>query len=132
MGPADAVWNRACFEAGGPKTLSAPGDRALADMIVAHSVAMNGGVLHAVEALSPGEIAAAVRGFRYFGLDGAAAVFEDIHGRLAGGHVDDGANDRLEREADERYDAVVPGDHVLVIAFEARYEAEPGEFAPLD
>jgi len=47
MRPEGEVWNRACAEAGRPKTLTAPGDRALADMVLAQSLAMNGGVLYA-------------------------------------------------------------------------------------
>jgi hypothetical protein len=110
---ADAVWNRACAEARGPKHLSKPGDRALADMILAHSLAMNGGVLHALESLSRMELTAALDGYRYFGLDSAARALEYVSERR-GDDLDDDALDRLEVEADERYASVVPDDESLV------------------
>ena len=72
------VWNRACVQAGQAKTLTLPGDRALAAMGLIHSLAMNGGVLHAVESLPPDELAARVNGYRYFGFADAASILEDI------------------------------------------------------
>lgn len=125
MGQADDIWNRACAEAGRPKTLTAPGDRALADMVLAHSLAMNGGLLHAVQSSTPDEVAAAVRGYRYFGLDSAAAVLEDIGRRWGDGSLDFADAELLENEANERYYAAVPDDEVLMDAFVARVQAEP-------
>jgi hypothetical protein len=101
-------------------------------MVLAHSLAMNGGVLHAIESLSAGERAAAFDGFRYFGLDAAAHVLEDIARRWDGGHLDLGDAERLAIEADERYAIVVADDDVLVRAFEARYGQDPGAFAAPD
>src|SRR4030095_8162662 len=89
MQPEDEIWNRACAEAGSPKPLTAPGDRALADMIHAHSLAMKGGVLHAVESLTAEERAAAVEGYRFFGLHAVALVLEDIARRFADDLDDD-------------------------------------------
>ena len=60
--------------------LTARGDRALADMVLAHSLTMNGGVLHAVESLNSEELARTV-------------------GIAAG---DDTAIDALEASADTR------------------------------
>ena len=48
MTPVDIIWNRA-WKGVGPNACS--GDRALAALLKAHGLAMNGGVLHAVECL---------------------------------------------------------------------------------
>lgn len=132
MNPSDEVWNRACAEPGGPTRLTAAGDRALADMVLAHSLAMNGRLLNSIESVTPEARAAAVQGYRYVGLDAADAVFEDVAQRWAAGHIDVDAAERLEVEADERYNAVVLDDNVLSAAFKARYVASPEQFAPLD
>jgi hypothetical protein len=131
MQPEDEIWTGACAEAGRPKSLTAPGDRALADMILAHSLAMNGGVVHAVESLTTEERAAAVEGYRYFGLDAAARVLEDIARRFDG-VLDDDEAERLEVEADERYASVVADDEVLANAFVEQYRREPTAFVPID
>ena len=124
---ANDVWNRACAEAGGPKTLTSPGDRALADMILAHSLAMNGGVLHAIECLTEAERHSAVRGYRYFGLQVAADVVEDVLVRWRD-DLDLDKAEQLEAEANNAYALAVRDDGVLVAAFEAKIETEPDEF----
>ena len=60
------IWNRAVLDAGG----STPGlgDTALAGLMLFHGLAMNGGIEHALEILSPAEFDAAIAGFRYFDL----------------------------------------------------------------
>jgi hypothetical protein len=70
------VWNRAALTAGGP--VPCEGDRALADLLFAHGLVMNGGVDHLVEVASVERIAAAVRGFRFYGLDEVASLLEDV------------------------------------------------------
>lgn len=101
-------------------------------MVLAHSVAMNGGVIHSIESLSSEQRIAAIAGYRYFGLHAAADVVDEFSRRWRSGGLHDDAAENLEVEADERYGAVVRNDDVLVDAFEARYEAAPNEFAPLD
>jgi hypothetical protein len=61
---ADRIWNRAC---GQDPLRTLPGDRALADLLFAHGLAMNGGVLHAVECLTESELSDAQAGFSYSG-----------------------------------------------------------------
>src|ERR1700686_4025963 len=68
---ADMIWNRACGE---DPLRAFPGDRALADLLRAHGLAMNGGVLHAVECLTASELSNAEAGYRFYGLDPAAAL----------------------------------------------------------
>ena len=120
MSASAGVWNRACAEAGATRTLTAPGDRALADMILAHSLAMNGGLLYAIETRRDEERVAAAGGYRYFGLNAAAEV------------LDLATSEQLEIEADERDGAVVPDDGVVVAAFEAKYAESQAEFATLN
>lgn len=97
-------------------------------MILAHSIAMNGGVLHAIESLTAHERDAAVRGYRYFALDSAANVLEDIAHRWGDGDLNLDDAEKLEFEADDRYLATVADDGVLMAAFETRLQSEPGAF----
>ena len=69
------VWNRAALEDGGPTP--AEGDLALAALLRAHGVVMNGGVDHALEVLSAAELRAALAGYRYFGFEQIALLLED-------------------------------------------------------
>ena len=62
----DLIWNRAS-EGGGANPQA--GDLALAALLRAHGLTMNGGVLHAVERLQPSELQDAASGYRFFGLD---------------------------------------------------------------
>jgi hypothetical protein len=127
----DSIWNRAAMQGGG--TSLRPGDRALADLLRFHSLSMNGGVLHGDEVRSEDEVAAAIAGYRYFGLDQAAAAVEWLVAEASGvdleGDLD--AAERLEVEGDARYAAAGPTDATLVEAFERRYRAEPEAFAPV-
>lgn len=125
------VWNRACADVV-DRALMQPGDRALVAMLLVHSLAMNGGLLHAIESLLPSELAEGIDGYRHFGLDDAAAVIGHISAKWGDGDLDLEAAEALEFEADERYAAVVPDDGRLVSAFEARLEAHPTEFAPVE
>jgi len=68
------IWNRACMKSGG--TSPREGDAALASLLSLHSLAMNGGLVHSLEVLGPARCAAAVEGFRYFGLAEMAALIE--------------------------------------------------------
>lgn len=125
------IWNRAAMERGG--TSPRAGDRALADLLHFHNVSMNGGVLHGYEVRTEVEMAAAIAGYRYFGLDEAAAAVEWLVGEASGVDLDTDseAAERLEFEGDERYANAVPTDAALVAAFEHRYSAEPEAFAPV-
>src|SRR3546814_2272427 len=72
----DQIWNRAALEVGG--TNPREGDKALASLLLLHGMAMNGGIDHAVEVLTPLEFSAALAGFRYFGLVRIAELLESI------------------------------------------------------
>lgn len=77
---ADLIWNRAALEKGG--TSPGVGDHALADLLAFHGLAMNGGVLDAIERTSPEGQARIGVAFRWFGLESVdhllASVRRDI------------------------------------------------------
>lgn len=116
----DAIWNRAALESGG--NAARAGDRALADLLLAHGMVMNGGIGHAVEALSLEEFSAAVSGFRFFGFDEVALLLERA---LRTPEQD------LEL-ADSSYGSLIPDDQVVVERFEACYCSSPEVFAPIE
>lgn len=116
----DQIWNRACLESGGASP--AEGDRALAALLLAHSIIMNGGVVHALECLSQWEISAAIAGFSYFGLAEASPVLSQAH------DDSEGTEARLNR----MYCAAVPSDETLAHAFRVKLLASPEAFAPTE
>ncbi|MHB9081794.1 MAG: DMP19 family protein [Pirellulaceae bacterium] len=124
MTETDAIWNRAAMENGG--TNPGRGDRALAALLHAHGIAMNGGVLHAAELLSDDELADAQSGYRFFGFSAVAEVLARARGLLHD-EVDLG---RCERELDGEYSNLVPEDATLVRRFEQSYRSHPSDFAP--
>jgi hypothetical protein len=92
---------------------------------------MNGGVLDAVESMPAQAITGAVSGFRFFGLDAAATVIEDVQSRLGEAEQSLEVAEQLESESDQRYGEAIPNDATIVEAFEARYEEQPNLFAPI-
>jgi hypothetical protein len=68
------VWNRAAVEAGGVSPRD--GDKALAAVLEAHGLVMNGGVFHAVECLDPERLSRCCEGYVYFGLAEIAALLK--------------------------------------------------------
>lgn len=113
------VWNRARLRSGG--TRPGPGDIALASLIRIHSAALTGGLGHAVAFLSTEEFHAGVAGYRYFGLEELAGLLEAA--KLCGS--DESTLDLMQA----RYRELVPGDEILIAAFEGVYAASPGDFA---
>jgi hypothetical protein len=120
---ADLIWNRAC-EGNAASPLS--GDRALEAMVAFHSVAMNGGVLHALEHVGPDGLEDAESGYRFFDLDGVADLLGEAKSILKLG--DD--LDVWEAELDRRYSALAPADPTLVACLENALRRTPSEFAP--
>ncbi len=121
---ADLIWNRAC-DGGGSNPRR--GDRALAAMIAAHSLTMNGGVLHAVECLLPSRLADAQLGYHFFGLDAVADLFSEARRVFE-------ADDDLESQEsrlDHQYATLVPDDSFLIQHFEKHWRENPSDYAPL-
>ena len=124
----DAIWNRAAIESGGPSPRS--GDEALASLLRAHSLAMSGGLLDAVERMSPDELDAAQNGYRAFDLPEVAAVIAHVRTELGRDDLSDAELDALAGEADARYADVVATDAIIVDRFERRLTLAPDDFAP--
>jgi hypothetical protein len=128
---ADGIWNRACDPS---LRFTHPGDAALAAVLLCHGMAMNGGLLHAVQGLEPDQRERAVAGFRLLGLDDAAAAVEAVArqaARLPAG--DPAAEERLEVEAGRRYDEALPDwDETIDRAFQDHLRRHPEAYAPLD
>jgi hypothetical protein len=120
----DLIWNRACSES---RLRSHPGDRALRDLIRAHGLVMNGGVLHAVECLTPDQLADAESGYRFYGFDAAALLLASAKRILA---TEDNL-DLHERELDRQYDAIIQDDTALFNTFAKHMQANPRDYAPL-
>jgi uncharacterized protein YpuA (DUF1002 family) len=127
---ADAIWNRACDPSA---AFPHPGDAALAAVLLCHGMAMNGGLLSAVEGLEQDQRVRAEAGFRLLGLDPAAEAVADIARQAAALPVDDpDAAERLEEDANRRYgDALPEWDETIDRAFRAHLERAPEAYAPL-
>ena len=127
---ADEVWNRAC-DPDAPFTH--PGDAALAAVLLCHGTAMNGGLLHACETLDPEQRERAVAGYRLLGLDAAADAVEDVTRQAAALDGDDpAAVERLEEQANRRYDAALPEwEETVDRAFRDHLRRAPEAYAPL-
>ena len=126
MTDADQVWNRASLDAGGPNPRE--GDRALAGLLLAHGLVMNGGVRHACSSLDPQELRAAASGYRFFG-------FEDIPALLERSALSD--QSELDKDVDDdgdpldqEYWDIIPNDETIVERFHAMYTASPDRFSP--
>ncbi|HVY05544.1 MAG TPA: hypothetical protein VHB46_06170 [Burkholderiales bacterium] len=94
----------------------------MAAALAAHGLVMNGGVEHTLGILTEAQLLAAIQGFRYFGMNAAARVFETA---LAARGIDSNVHDRSYWEA-------VPNDEAIVRAFESKYQSSPNAFAPVD
>ena len=146
MAKADQIWNRACND--WRLRNSAAGDRALAGMLLAHGLIMNGGVLDAVENMNDAQLAAAVSGYKVFGLgpvadllsrtkklfDKKRAAPEELKRINAGDVVitilfEDNQLGDLERQLDAEYAKYVPDDSALFGRFERHLAASPNDFA---
>ena len=126
MSVADRVWNRAALESGGGSP--GPGDRALAALLLAHGLAMNGGIHHALDVLSESEWAAAVDGFEFFGLTETAAF---LHGASSDPMLLRWT-EQTEHAANRRYAELVPDEDQLARHFEAVFGERSDQFSPLD
>jgi hypothetical protein len=120
----DKIWNRAC-DGGGecPST----GDSALAALLKFHGTAMNGGVLHATECLSPEALTAAQSAYGYFGFGVIAKLIDTAEEALGQDQDVDSVEDCLDQE----YHAAIPDDATLVSAFEKHFKSSSDQYALL-
>jgi len=121
---ADMIWNRACGE---DPLRSLPGDRALTDLLRAHGLIMNGGVLHAVECLTTCELSDAQSGYRFYELDGVASLLSRAATTFETGE----SLGAYEHQLDREYAEMIPSDSSLVERFENRFKSRPFDYAPL-
>ena len=120
----DRIWNRAC-EGGG----EAPGagDSALAALLLFHGPCMNGGVLHAVECLSPAQLTESEAGFRFFGLSSTAELLQRAREIVSVGKD----LEEYGSTFDQEYWGQIPDDSTLVKRFELHHESHPSDYSPL-
>jgi hypothetical protein len=125
MTDADEVWNRAALEGGGPEPRE--GDAALAALLRAHGLTMNGGVLHAAESLRPDELRASCDGYRFFAYDGLATLLADVAITIAKGQ----GSEALEESTGRAYARSIPDDGALLSRFERHFDRHPELYAPI-
>lgn len=123
LSEADIIWNRACGE---DPLRTLPGDRALADLLRAHGLVMNGGVLHAVECLTASELLDAEAGYRFYGLKEVASLLARAKTIFEMGHD----LESHEQQLDRQYAAMIASDTSLVERFEKRLKSHPSKYSP--
>ena len=129
MDDADQIWNRAT-QGGGDQPRE--GDAALSAALVFHGLAMNGGVLHAYDVLSPEELGRARDGFAWLELSEVAQFLEDTAQSIAATNWDDeDAVVTLEASADDRYGLILPNDQALEDAFRRQFAMSRQSFSPI-
>ena len=125
----DRIWNRAALAAGDEQPGQGEGDQALASLLLLHSLALNGGIHHALESLSHVEVEKASSGFRFFGL---SEVSEFLESRGDATSLLGKWTEETESLANEQYNLLVRGDGHLVECFERLLSERPECFAPLE
>jgi hypothetical protein len=128
---ADLIWNRACDTRQQP---SRRGDAALHDIILFHSLSMNGGIAHALD-VDFARSARVVDHYRLFGAEDLASLVEEARSLAASGVAADGTFDSLalnDEQAEEldALDARLPDDSDLEALFRTYLDAHPEAFAP--
>jgi hypothetical protein len=94
----------------------------LSALLLAHGLTMNGGVVHATEAMTREERDAATSGYRFFGYGRVAELFA----------ASDAWSHEEERELrlNAAYAAEIPDDESLYRQFEAHFTAHHELYAP--
>ncbi|CBJ41352.1 hypothetical protein [Ralstonia solanacearum] len=113
----DEIWNRAALDGGGKNP--SEGDVNLASALLLHSLAMNGGVLHALQVLTDQQRVAAMVGFRYFGFYKVADLLSEPFSDT----------DEDEERLEDTYSQEIPLDEVLFNAFCAKLATDSQAFA---
>ncbi len=125
MDLADDIWNRAALGGG-----TRAGDLALSSVLRLHGLAMSGGLLDAIERLTPAEAESGRGGLSVAGAGtgGGRGGIGAPRGR--GGALDDDERaEALELRTDEEYGHVITSDDTLESAFRTRLAAEPDAFS---
>ncbi len=120
---AEIVWNRAALERGGSDPRE--GDVALSATILAHSLIMDGGVLHALDVLSDEEFVGAAAGYASFGFADVAALLVRAQKAATSGELPEEADATFDAE----YAGCIPDDGRLFAAFETDFDRRPDRYA---
>lgn len=126
------IWDRALGFGDGGAVGTGPGDTALESVMLAHGMVMNGGVLHATEALEPDQFESAVAGFRRLGAETLARLFESVRAQLDDGVLEDLERaEALETESNQVYNEVIPDDAALEQLVRDDVDRNPGDYDPI-
>lgn len=90
---------------------------------------MNGGVLHAAECLSSGQLAAAQAGYSYFGYKSVADL---VRAAEHAARKTQNLDDAIVQTFDEQYWTQIPDDTALANRFQCHWRDSPSEYSPLD
>lgn len=120
----DKIWNRAL---GNSDEALLSGDLALSSMLIFHSVAMNGGIFHAIECVNSSELNAIQAGYRFFDLDVVAILLNEAENALKNCN----SVGQNENYFDNAYVELIPDDDFLVKRFEAVFKLRISDFSPL-
>jgi len=123
---ATAIWNRAVLDGGG--RTPGPGDAALAAMMALHGLAMNGGVLDAVGAMSTAKFEEACAGYAFFGFHEVPPLLIRARGALTF-RKQVGS---FEASFDNEYRAAIPDDGAILSAFKRHLGTNPELYAPIE
>lgn len=77
------------------------GDRALSALLLVHGLVMNGGVFHAVEAVTEAELRASCAAFKYFGFAEVADLLEAAASEAETDESEERLNDKYGRLVDD-------------------------------
>ncbi|MGJ9373145.1 hypothetical protein [Nesterenkonia sp. CF4.4] len=123
MNDADFIWHRALDY---DQKLTAPGDRALRDVLTFDGTASNGGLLNAVESFSEDPefpLERVIEGFQYFAMERTAILVSSCAARRRS--AVDRELESIEIEFDPQYP--VAGED-LSVALEAQLSTAPQAF----
>jgi hypothetical protein len=104
---------------GGPSPRE--GNLALSALLLVHGLVMNGGVFHAVEAVSDEELRSACAGFRYFGFSDAADLLEAA------------SREQWTDESEVRFNTAygnLVDDEPIGRSFQEHFARNPAKYAP--
>jgi site-specific recombinase XerC len=126
----ESIWSRAVdddYE--GPR---AAGDRALHDLLLLDNLAWSNGLIHAVRTLKPRELAAAVAGYRWFGLNRLANGIESVAGEVSAIDFYTPESHHAQTLLEERAQVIffgIEGSDLLQEAVQDRIARRPAAFA---
>lgn len=128
----DYIWDRALGFGDGGAVGTGPGDTALAAVLLAHGMVMNGGVLHAVEGLEPDELDAAIGGYRRLGAEATAQLLEEVRAQIDDGALNDDARaEAHEGESNRSYEEAIADDAALQQLVQSDVDRNPGDYDPV-